>query len=82
MYIKDARLYLPNETLTGDLVIKDGKITAILTSAISMTQMMRSLTHAAYPSSLALLIAIFTERMDMMRWMMIQKLFQKWLNIS
>ncbi|GEM03244.1 N-acetylglucosamine-6-phosphate deacetylase [Halolactibacillus miurensis] len=32
MYIKDARLYLPNETLTGDLVIKDGKITAILTS--------------------------------------------------
>ncbi len=32
MYIKDARLYLPNETVTGDLVIKDGKITAILTS--------------------------------------------------
>jgi N-acetylglucosamine-6-phosphate deacetylase len=32
MYIKDARLYLPNDIVTGDLVIKDGKITAILTS--------------------------------------------------
>lgn len=32
MYIKDARLYLPNDIITGDLVIKEGKIKAILTS--------------------------------------------------
>ncbi|GEN57538.1 N-acetylglucosamine-6-phosphate deacetylase [Halolactibacillus alkaliphilus] len=32
MYIKNARLYLPHETVTGDVMIKDGKIEAILTS--------------------------------------------------